>query len=350
MSDDLDPITPDAALSYYVDTRRYDLAESTLRGQKYRLESFVKWLLSPDHGEGAITNMNDVDLRTVHAYRVFKREENFDGEDPCNAVTMQGQVSTVRKFLEYIADIDGVSQELPERIRLPKVHDGDDVDDKVLEAERAQSILRYLYDWEYATPQHVTLLLLWRTSCRLGGLRALDVDDFDRDDRAICFRHRPKTGTVLKNKKKGERDVSLKPHVASVVEDYIDGPHRHRVQDDHGRSPLITTEFGRPSTTTIRMWVYKWTRPCVVGDSCPGDRDVDNCEALGHENAPKCPYNVSPHPVRAGSITAYRDAGTPREVVSDRGDVSEKILEKHYDRASSRQRMRRREEFLPDNL
>jgi len=64
----------------------------------------------------------------------------------------------------------------------------------------------------------------------------------------------------------------------------------------------------------------------------------------------ECPESLSSHPIRAGSITAHREAGTPREVVSDRGDVSEQILEKHYDQASERQRMRRRRDFIPDNL
>ncbi len=44
MSDDLDPITPEAALDYYLDSRRYDLANDTLVHAQYRLESFVRWL------------------------------------------------------------------------------------------------------------------------------------------------------------------------------------------------------------------------------------------------------------------------------------------------------------------
>ncbi|MBC9985333.1 site-specific integrase [Haloferax sp. AS1] len=350
MSDELDPITPESAMSYYLDARRYDLSPDTIQSHRYRLKSFVRWLQSPAHGSGEVMNMNDVDLRTVHAYRVFKREENFEGDDPCAAVTMKGQVSTIRTFLSYIADIDAVSEDLAERIRIPRIEDGEGVSDAVLEAERARSILDYLNRWEYATVEHVALLLLWRTSCRLGGLRALDVSDFDREDNALCFRHRPETGTGLKNGSHGERDVSLKPRVAKVVGEYIDGPHRDRVTDEYGRAPLITTTHGRPSTTTIRMWCYKWTRPCAIGEGCPDNRVIEDCDATYIEHASKCPFSVSSHPFRAGSITAYRDAGTPREVLSDRGDVSETVLEKHYDRASSRQRMRRRQDFIPDDL
>jgi len=224
MSDDLDPITPEAALAYYLDARRYDLRETTMRTHESRLRSFVDWL--QDQG---IQNMNEVDLRTVHAYRVSKREDNGD-DDTCNDVTMQGQISTVRRFLSHIADLDGVPE------------------------------------------------------------------------------------------------------------------------DDHGREPLITTQFGRPSVTTLQNWVYRLTRPCVIGEPCPHDYDPDTCEYNTSDGASGCPSSVAPHAVRTGSITAHRDAGTPREVVSDRGDVSEKILEKHYDKASKRQRMRRRRDHLPDEI
>ena len=343
MSDDLDPITPEAAVQYYLDARRYDLRETTLRTHESRIRSFIHWLQAQD-----IQNMNDVDLQTVHSYRVYKREDNGD-DDTCNSVTMQGQVSTVRRFLDHIADIDGVSEELPERIRLPNV-DGDGTSDDQLDSGRANAILDYLHEYRYASAQHVTLLIMWRTSARRGGVRALDLDDFEPDDQALCFRHRPETGTPLKNGDGGERDVSLTAHTTEVIKDYLDSPDRPSVEDDHGRTPLITTRFGRPSVTTLQNSVYRLTRPCIIGEPCPHDYDPDTCEYKTSDGASGCPSSVAPHAVRTGSITAHRDAGTPREVVSDRGDVSEKILEKHYDKASKRQRMRRRRDHLPDDI
>lgn len=65
----LDPIMPGAALNYYLDERRYDLRETTLRTSKARIKSFVNWLEDQE-----IHNMNDVDLQVVHTYRVYKRE------------------------------------------------------------------------------------------------------------------------------------------------------------------------------------------------------------------------------------------------------------------------------------
>lgn len=350
MSEDLDPITPEAALDYYLDARRYDIADDTYSTHEYRLDSFVRWLVDEDRGDGEVTNMNDLDLPMVHAYRVFKREENWPDSEPCNAVSMQGQVSTLRKFFEHLADINAVPSDFHERIRLPKLQPGENVDEAVLDAEAANATLDHLHRWEYATPQHVAMLVIWRTTCRTGGLRSLDIDDFDEDDRALCFRHRPEQDTPLKNGPSSERDVSLKPYVADIIADYIESPHRHDVTDDYGRAPLLTTVQGRPSTGTIQNWVYKWTQPCRRGEPCPEGRNPDECESTEHDHVSSCPVNFSPHPMRSGSITAHRDAGTPREVVSDRGDVSEQILEQHYDRASKRQRMRRRRDFIPDNL
>ena len=343
MTDDLDPITPDAALDYYLDARRYDLRDSTMRSHESRLRSFTDWLKAQE-----VTNMNDVDLQTLHAYRVYKREDNGD-DDTCNDVTMQGQVSTIRRFLSHLVDIDAVPEELPERIRLPNVN-GDGSDDTRLESARANAILDYLREFRYASSEHVAMLILWRTSARRGGVRALDLDDFDRDERALCFRHRPESDTALKNGAAGERDVSLSPPVASVIQDYIDSPNRHDVTDDFGRAPLITTQYGRPSLTTFQNWAYRLTRPCVIGEPCPHDYEPATCEFNTHDGAPGCPSSLSPHAVRTGSITAHRDAGTPRAVVSDRGDVSEKVLEKHYDKASKRQRMRRRRDHLPEDI
>mgnify|MGYP000633952928 CR=1 FL=1 len=343
MSDNLDPITPDAALNYYIDARKYDLRDTTIQSHKSRLRSFVEWLK-----EEGISNMNDVDIQIVHAYRVYKREDNGDS-DTCNDVTMQGQVSTIRRFLDHLVDIDGVDEKVPNRIRLPNVS-GDGSSDTQLSSERANAILDFLREYHYASSHHVTILLLWRTAARRGGVRALDLEDFDADARVLCFRHRPESDTPLKNGETGERDVSLSNSVAAVIDDYISSPNRPDVTDDYDRNPLLTTQYGRPSLSTIQNWVYRLTRPCVVGETCPHDYEPTTCEFMPNDSAHGCPSSVSPHAVRTGSITSHRDAGTPRDVVSDRGDVSEKVLEKHYDKASKRQRMRRRRDHVPEDF
>jgi hypothetical protein len=189
---------------------------------------------------------------------------------------------------------------------------------------------------------------MWRVPARRGGIRALDLGDWDSEDRALQFRHRPPL-TPLKNGSTSERDVILKEQVAEVLDDYVDGP-RIDVIDDQGRKPLITTKRGRPGVSTLQRWIYCVTRPCVIGEECPHDRDPDECEAIPSQKASKCPSSRAPHHVRTGSVTAHRTAGTPRPVISDRGDASEDVLEKHYDKAGNRERARRRQEHIPEDI
>jgi len=61
-----------------------------------------------------------------------------------------------------------------------------------------------------------------------------------------------------------------------------------------------------------------------------------------------CPSSRSPHDVRKGRVTKYRNDGVPRGVVADRLDCSEEILDKHYDRANEREKADRRWEFIDD--
>lgn len=340
---DGNPITPDAALNEYLNYRQFDLRDSTLRTHKDRITSFVNYLKSQD-----INNMNDVDLNVVNEYRVYKRENNGDNQ-PCNSVTMQGQVSTIRVFLNFLTENNHVPESLPNVIRLPRV-EGDGSDDQMLDKVRANAILDFLQEYHYASTQHVTILLMWRTSARRGGTRALDVNDFDVDERSLSFKHRPESDTPLKNGESGQRVISLTPHVARVIEDYIKGPNRHRVTDDHNRDPLLTTKNGRVALSTIQNWVYKWTRPCVIGEACPHGYDVESCEFLRSDSASGCPSSVSPHAVRTGSITAFLDSGTPKEILGDRADVTPEIMDVNYDKASPRQQMRRRRDYIPEEI
>ena len=60
------------------------------------------------------------------------------------------------------------------------------------------------------------------------------------------------------------------------------------------------------------------------------------------------PYSVSPHAVWKGAITAHRNANVPKEIASDRMDVSPEVLDKHYDQATESEHRQRRKNFLDD--
>ncbi|VTT87154.1 phage integrase/site-specific recombinase [Halorubrum sp. DM2] len=344
MSDDLEPLSPSEGIAMYFEARRDELSERTIKSQRYRLDAFQQWC-----AEEGIENLNELAGRDLYRYRVWRREGNGDDRDPIAPVTLRGQLATLRSFLRFAEEIDAVRGGLREDVPLPTVSNGQNVSNTTLEPERVGDILEYLNRYNYASREHVTLLLMWHTGARAGAVRSLDLGDLDLDtDRpGVQFRHRPESETPLKNKEKGERWNAVSPHVSRVLEDFIDGP-RNEVKDDYGRDPLVTTQYGRASVSTIRDTLYRITRPCWRGAECPHDRDVETCEATDMNKASTCPSSRSPHDVRSGRVTAYRREDVPRRVVSDRLDASNTILDEHYDRRSAREKSEQRRDYLPD--
>lgn len=132
-----------------------------------------------------------------------------------------------------------------------------------------------------------------------------------------------------------------------MIDDWIEG-RRPPVSDEYEREPLIATEHGRAVRTTIQGNVYEATRPCCYGEDCPDGRDPDVCETTSYDSAPKCPYNVSPHVIRRGSSTYLLNQDVPKEVVSERMNVSQKKLEKHYDARTEEEKRLPLRRYFPD--
>jgi integrase len=202
--------------------------------------------------------------------------------------------------------------------------------------------------YEYASIDHVTATLLWHTMLRMGSIRALDVGDYDPEEQSLKIRHRPETDTPLKNKQEGERIIAVSNDVCLVLDDWL-REKRPNVADDYGRSPLLATNHGRIATTTIRTHCYQMTRPCAYGQECPHDRNEDECEATDGGHSAQCPSSVSPHALRRGGITHALSEDWPMKAVGDRANVSEVVLEKHYDQRSAQAKMEQRRQYL-DNL
>jgi site-specific recombinase XerD len=330
----LEPIAPAEAVELYFSHRRADLSEKTLQNQRYRLNAFIEWCRE----EGDLDNLNALTGRDIHRFRSWRLD------DGVSKVTLSGVLQTLRVFLEFAADIDAVEPGMRERVKLPDVSRAEEASDTILDVDRAEGILDYLEKFEYASRRHVIVAILWHTGCRMGTLRAIDVDDIDFDARCIDIRHRPESETPLKNGVVAERSVAIGEHYCEVLRDYIDH-NRPTSRDDHGRRPLLASEYGRLSGTTIRSDVYEVTRPCVSGE-CPHDRDPATCEAMESDAASKCPSSRSPHPVRRGSITHHLRNGTPQEIVSERANVSGEILDQHYDERTEREKMELRRDYV----
>ncbi|MFA9516337.1 tyrosine-type recombinase/integrase [Halopenitus sp. H-Gu1] len=349
MGDDLEPISPNDAVEMYQEAMRDEHAESTRKSAKHRLGAFVQFC-----DEEGIEDLTELTGRDLFQYRIWRREGQGDGREPIKLVTLKGQLATLRRFLRFAANINAVPPELYEQIVLPTMKNGEDVSESTLDPSRIIDILRYLEGAQPASRDHIILLLLWETGARTGAVRGLDLGDVDLDGShprftgpAVSFNHRPDTGTPLKNQEAGTRWNRISGSTAAYIEDYIEY-HRDDVTDDHGRHPLITTEYGRPTGNTLRVSLYRVTRPCWRGEPCPHDRNVDECDATHLDHASKCPSSRSPHDVRSGRVTYYRREDVPRRIVKDRLNASEDILDRHYDRRSDREQAEQRSDHLPD--
>jgi len=334
----LEPIEPEAALELFLKDKEAELADASIKSHDYRLRHFVRWC----HEQG-IENLNTLTGRQLHEYRLWQRD---DGD--LNKVSEKTQMDSLRSFVRWLEAVDGVEQDLSEKVLSPTITADENSRDVMLDSEHAASVLSHLEKYEYAGAQHVALTLMWHTMMRVGGVHAMDVDDYDADEQYMRVRHRPDTDTPVKNRGDGERLVALSDDICELLDDWLENK-RPNVTGDHGREPLLASSEGRLQKTTLRMYVYQWTQPCAHGEECPHDRDPDDCEANVRDAASKCPSSVSPHAIRRGSITHSLNSDMPDRVVSDRANVSPKVIEQHYDRRTEQERMEQRRDYL-DNL
>ncbi|QSX01008.1 tyrosine-type recombinase/integrase [Haloterrigena alkaliphila] len=336
----LEPTEPEEALELYVEDKARECRKSTVASHRSRLGFFVDWC-----AEQGIDNLNNLSARDLHEYRVWRRED-------LSVNTEKTQMDTLRVFVEWCETIDAVPSGLFKKIKSPSIPDEEAARETTLHVSDAKEIVEYLRRFEYASIEHVAWVLLTETGMRMGAARTLDVGDYrpDADKPHLDVVHRPETDTPIKNGPRGERRVGISDDVCAVVDDYLEHQ-RPVVTDDYGREPLLATVQGRIAKSTIRRYVYKRSRPCTIGRECPHDRDPDECEAaVDPDHASGCPSSVTPHPIRRGYITYLLQAGVPVDVISDRCNVSPKVIELHYDVRSEEDKMRQRREVLDEIL
>lgn len=335
MQPELEPIDPREALELYIKDRRGDLRAATIWSHQSRSSIFVDWCIEDS------TNRNELTGRTIHKYKIWRREEG-----DLSKATLKTQIDTVRAFIKWLEDIDGCPPDLHAKIKSPSPSADENTRDVELHTEEAEQVLTYLEKYEYANLQQVTLTLLWHTMMRRGAARALDLRDYHRDELYLKIVHRPQSETPLKNGTGGEYLVAVSNAVAALLDDWID-EQRPAVTDEYGRDPLLATSQGRLHATTIQQYAYMATRPCAYGTDCPHDRDPDTCEAaVERYEASKCPSSVSPRAIRRGSITHWLREDVPAPAISGRADVSADVLSQHYGERTDREKMERRRHFL----
>lgn len=329
--------TPDEATDDWIATAEIEKSAETVRNY-----GTVRNLWTEFTDEQGITSMADVtgaDLMRFKRWRV---------QDDVAMSTVGANLSVLRAFIRHCEQIECVRDGLADKV--PEVTTPDGTRDEKIDPDTAEAILDYCEQFWYATRKHVEFALCWETAMRAGAMRAIDVSDchFDRSNPYIDLVHRPDADTPLKNKEKSERRVNISTGLAELIEDYIARRRKTPSKTVSDREPLLTTNSGRVTYNTIRRDIRGLTRPCVYANECPHDRDPDECEATGGKrNADDCPSTVSCHPVRRGSIThRHLDRDVPKEVISDRCDVSKDVMDRHYDRQDEETKARIRREHL----
>lgn len=331
-------ISPREAAERWLDRRRPEVRESTISTLWYRLKLFVDWAEREGYDTLATVEPWDIDEYQLHRHAVG-----------AESLTLNKELGTLQQWLEYCENVGLVEDGLAAAVDPPSFQPDERSSDKMLPPERGEALLSWYRDSpQRAHRQHAMLEVLWTVGCRAGGLRSLDVRDFDRDEQWLRFEHRPETGTELKKGRNGERYVGLLDEPTAVLAEYVDD-HRMETTDSQGRSPLFPSERGRPTTGTIRDWTYLATVPCRH-EECPHDRDPDSCEYLSYVTASGCPSSRSPHQIRTGSITWQLSRGVPIEVIADRVNSSPETIEEHYDKEDPRRELEQRRRGHLDSL
>ncbi|MFC7047312.1 tyrosine-type recombinase/integrase [Halobacteriaceae archaeon GCM10025711] len=332
-------LKPREAVTRYIDRRSTEITDQSQSTYYYRLKLWADWC-------------EDRGIERVSEYDgwIFEQYEAHRSGLGITTNTLHNELETLKGHIEYLERIEAVDDGLADKVHIPEVPEDERSRDTMLAPDRAIELIKFYRssDEDYATRFHTLLELAWHTGARVGALRALDLRDFDAGDRLLEFVHRPETDTPLKNKRNGERMVSLREPVRNVVGSYI-LHHRADEHDKYGRQPLFATIKGRPTTGTLRTWMYQATLPCVRTD-CPHGHEPETCNFTQHTHASKCPSSRAPHHVRTGSLTWHRDRGVPKEVTGERVNASQDVIDEYYDKASQRERMELRRRPHLDKL
>ncbi|WP_410764915.1 tyrosine-type recombinase/integrase [Haloferax sp. DFSO60] len=339
MNAEMRDLSPREARDRFLARRAQSQTPATVRSYKNRLTTFVHWCESEN-----VESMADLNGWLVDEYQTHREGQ---GVSPA---TVKGSIVALRQLVKYCQRIEAADPDLLEKIEVPKLTKDQQTSDEKLAAEDALGLLSKYRDSRrlFGTAHHAFLEVAWHTGARMGGIRALDLSDFDQEERSLEFRHQPATGTPLKNKTDGERVVGVPQAVVDALDTYI-ARERSDKRDEYGREPLFSCRQGRPSKSTLRAWSYLGNQPCLYRE-CPHGRERFSCEYTTRNGASKCPSSRSPHAIRTGSITWQLDRKIPIELVAERVNASPSTIRRYYDKADEHERFLKRRSELSASL
>ena len=332
-------LSPREARRRFLKRREQTHSAATVRSYNNRLNDFVLWA----ENQG-IESMSELTGWEIDDYQMHR-----EAQDVAPA-TVKGTMVAIRQLLQYCARVEVVDEGLAEKVDVPTLSKAQESSDERLETEEAKALLNYYRDSKayFGTAWHAFLEVAWHTGARLGGIRSLDLRDFDPDDQTLEFRHQPGSGTPLKNKEEGERIVGIGDSVVEALEMYI-SRERSNKRDDHGREPLFSCSQGRPSKSTIRAWSYLGTQPCIH-KPCPHSSERHTCQYTQRTHASKCPSSRSPHMIRTGSISWQLDQGVPIDLIAERVNAAPDTIRRYYDKSTELEKFRERRQNITTSL
>ncbi|KAB1192420.1 tyrosine-type recombinase/integrase [Haloferax sp. MBLA0076] len=318
-------------------SRRQDRSPSTRAQYKRTILDFIEFSESNE-----VAEPSELSIHLLDSY-VDSLQERYNSD-----ATILTYTKNVRGWLRWLTK-RGYCDE-----SLYRILDKDDLGlspkarDEALSTREAELILEQLRNQRRGTLKHALIELLWNAGLRIGGARSLDIRDFVPEENEIRLRHRPTTGTRLKNGSEtkdhvgnGERNVALKECVVNAIEIYIE-LERPDVTDEFGRSPLFATSQGRAARSTLRRKVYEAT-------SCRWNTSPDssvNCDGECSARSEVCPVSFYPHAIRRGAIVHHLSSGLRPDIASERFDVSVQTLRRHYDPRTEQKRKQDRSEYV----
>lgn len=313
-------LTISEAIDFYIGRKRPNWKGETERTYRRNLEKFE---LYADKSE--LDSLADLDRWNIQGFRDYLVQQDYA------RATIAGRQKTVKTWLKYLGNQGLIPTDLYRAIETIQLTEDEETSDQQLTPEDAQALLSFYRQstkWR-GTRRHAILEVLWHIGCRMCGLRALDLDDYDPNTEDLKFRNRPETDTRLKRGNTHERNVTLSEEPKKVLNLYI-GREREDTRDEYGRKPLFPSQQGRPTGTTIRGWMYEATQPCMASE-CPHGKRRPNCEYVPRDSASRCPSTRSPHAIRRGSITWQRNLDRDIEKVAKRTAATPNVIRRYYD-------------------
>ena len=339
MSQSKRDLSPREARRRFLKRREQTQSSATVRSYGNRLNDFILWA----ENQG-IESMGELTGWEIDDYQMYRESQDIA------PATVKGTMVAVRQLLLYCARVEVVDEDLPEKVDIPTLSKAQASSNDRLETKEAKALLNFYRDSKayFGTAWHAFLEVAWHTGARLGGIRSLDLRDFNADDQTLEFRHQPSSGTPLKNKEEGERIVGIGPSVVEALEMYITRE-RSDKRDEHGREPLFSCSQGRPSKSTIRGWSYLGTQPCLH-QPCPHSAERHTCKFTDRTHASKCPSSRSPHMIRTGSISWQLDRGVPIDLVAERVNAAPDTIRRYYDKSTELEKFRERRQNITTQL